>query len=374
MVVSEDPTPTGPQEQNSKVPWILAGVTCLAMLGGAGAFVRGQLSGDSGVAVCEEIRDGALSAQLSLNGDLTDAQYQEIRTQFEDSRNAGIREHGRTLIETVRGAQHTDPSGLPALMSTLMEHATGLQSACASEGVMFDLTGLNGNPQNPGSGLAYGPADPTKSGDPNRLRELAASGDPSAPANPNGPGNPNAPGGTASGGNAPGGTVPGGNDPGGNIPRNVPADPAQSVGPVTAAGSYAWPDGVTVYVEGVQLVDRKLGDRVPASTSLVKVTFTYRNTSPKPIDVDSVSWWLSVLYGPSLTRADTAEDDARKLSNTDQPTRIEAAGTVQLWQTYEVPDDSLSDLAIRATAPEVAGSTGTRQAYTFTDVEKVLRR
>jgi hypothetical protein len=374
MVVPEDPTVTEPEEPSAKVAWIVAGVAALTLLGGAGAFVYSQLSaGSSGVAVCEAIRDGRLSKSLALDGDLTDARYQQVRNQFEDSSNAGIREHGRTLIETVWRAQHTDPSGLPALMSTLAEHATGLQSACANQGVSFSLT-LNGDPADPGEGLAYGPVDPTKSGDPSRLRELAASGNPSTSANPNGPGNPNAPGGTAPGGTAPGGNDPGGNVPGGDIPRIIPTDPAQTVGPVTAAGSYSWPDGVTVYVEGVQLVNRNLGDRVPASTSLVKVTFTYRNTSPTPIDVASVSWWVSVLYGPNLTKADTAEDDANKLSNTDQHTRIEAAGTVLLWQTYEVPDNGLSALAVRATAPAVSGSTGTRQPYTFTDAEKVLRR
>jgi hypothetical protein len=389
MVVPEDPAVSEPavsqpavsepKAQHSKAPWVVAGVMSVALLGGAGAFVYGQLSSDSGVAVCEAIRDGRLSTKLGVDGDLADAQYREIRKQFEDSRNAGIREHGRTLIETVWRAQHADPSEVPALMSAMVEQATSLQSACATEGVILDLTGLTGDPQHPGAGTQSGLVDPNKSGDPNRLRELAASGNPSASVNPNAVGNPNAPGGNLPGGNLPGGNLPGGNepggnDPGGNIPGNVPADPAQSAGPVTSAGSYAWPDGVTVYLDGVQLVDRNLGVRVPASTSLVKVAFTYRNTSPRPIDVESVSWWVSMLYGPSLARADTAQDNANNLSNTDQPTRIEAAGTVQLWQTYEVPNDGLSALAIRATAPEVAGSTGTRRSYTFTGVEKVLRR
>jgi hypothetical protein len=324
--VADDPSATRPVKKHPAVRRVAGGVVAVALLGGAGAIAYGRMRPDSGVAACESMRDGRLATKLGVDGGLTEPQYQQIRRQFNESGNEEIRARGTRLIDTVWQVQHvgeTPGPGLPALMGPLVEHATALRSACAHEGVVFDLTGLGATAQPSGSG------GPNAAG--TGLPGVAASG-----------------------------------------------APAGAEGAAAVSTSYAWPDGMTVYLDGVQVVDRTVGRRIPASTSLVTVTCTYRNTAPRPIAVRSTAW-VTVLYGSDRTVADSAAAKltggaAKRLSNADRPARIEAGDGVQRRQTFLVPDEDLTLLAVRVQPPAVPGSTGARAPYTFTEVEKVLKR
>ncbi|GIE95561.1 hypothetical protein Ari01nite_30260 [Paractinoplanes rishiriensis] len=120
-----------------------------------------------------------------------------------------------------------------------------------------------------------------------------------------------------------------------------------------------------------------LGYEIPASKSLVKITFTFRNTTSGPIPIEAASQWLTLMYGPNRTEGESeagysSDDESEQLSNQDEPTRIAASGSVRMWRTFAVPTGGLTELAVRVDQPEVPGSTGMPAAYTFTEVEKLL--
>jgi len=68
------------------------------------------------------------------------------------------------------------------------------------------------------------------------------------------------------------------------------------------------------------------------------------------------------------------DNESKQLSNQDEPTRIAAGGSVRMWRTYAVPNDGLSMLAVRVDEPQVPGSTGVLEPYTFAEVERILKR
>ncbi|MFI0796049.1 hypothetical protein ACH4OY_25710 [Micromonospora rubida] len=147
------PQPAGfpaPPAKPSRKPIIVAAAAIVGVLalGTIGYVVwDGYIKEDSGVAVCKAIRDGKQmdgSAKDSDNGDdkLTEKEYRAARALFEDSRHDDIREHGTALIDIVwqmsKLPKGQEMSAL-AFIGPMGTHVSGLQTACADQGVIVDL-------------------------------------------------------------------------------------------------------------------------------------------------------------------------------------------------------------------------------------------
>jgi len=151
---SADPSWSGPQPpaapQAARVrmwPYVAAAVVAVLFAGGGlWMFYDRVIRTDSGIAACEamasnsQIVDGA---KVSGDEQLTEAQYRKLRNVFEDSRYDDIRDHGTKLIDVVWQVSNLgkDP-GLEALpyVGQLTEHMSGLQSACADQGIIIKTT------------------------------------------------------------------------------------------------------------------------------------------------------------------------------------------------------------------------------------------
>ncbi|GGM58107.1 hypothetical protein GCM10011608_48830 [Micromonospora sonchi] len=134
--------------KDNRVRLIAAGAAVLAVLviGVVGytvwdTFVRE----DSGVAACKAMSEGRQpdgSDDAGEDAKLTEAQYREARKVFEDSRHEKIREHGTALMDIVWQVDQLDDEealGALAFMGPLGTHMSGLQTACADQGVIVNL-------------------------------------------------------------------------------------------------------------------------------------------------------------------------------------------------------------------------------------------
>jgi hypothetical protein len=139
-----DPSQPQPQPpRRSLLPWLALAVT-LVVAGTGGWFIYDRvIRTDPGVAACEAMRDDEKPV-AGQDGDktMTESEYRELREVFEDSRHEDIRDHGTKLIDLVwQMSKMGEEPGLEALayVGPLTEHMTGLQSACADQGVIVDL-------------------------------------------------------------------------------------------------------------------------------------------------------------------------------------------------------------------------------------------
>jgi hypothetical protein len=122
----------------------------LVLLAGLGWVIYdGFLRKDPGIAACESIRDGqVITAGTDNDRTLSEEEYQAARVQFERSDRARIREHGTQLMDVVWNLSKVPPGQeMNALgyVGPLTNHAQGLQSACADEGIIFNLNDRLGN-------------------------------------------------------------------------------------------------------------------------------------------------------------------------------------------------------------------------------------
>ncbi|WP_148272183.1 hypothetical protein [Micromonospora maris] len=147
MAPPTGPAPTG-GTKDSRVRLIAAGAAVLSVLliGVVGYAVWDRyVREDSGVAACKAMSEGRQpdgSEDAGEDAKLTEAQYREARKVFEDSRHEKIREHGTALMDIVwQVDQMNDDEALGALafMGPLGTHMTGLQTACADQGVILNL-------------------------------------------------------------------------------------------------------------------------------------------------------------------------------------------------------------------------------------------
>lgn len=139
-----------PQHARGKVSawaWILLAVAVLVLAGGAWSVYDRVLRTDSGIAMCQAWRDG----DTTLGGEpkaaapkLLEADYLKIRDMFENSRHDDIRKHGTKLIDLIwQVMQFGDNPGMEALafIGPLTTEMTGLQSACADQGIVVTIAG-----------------------------------------------------------------------------------------------------------------------------------------------------------------------------------------------------------------------------------------
>ncbi|MFJ8691245.1 hypothetical protein [Micromonospora wenchangensis] len=135
-------------------PILLAATVALAVfvvLGFGGYAVYDQfIREDSGVAACKAMAAGkkmdgspkTTGGDTTVDKKMTEAEYRKARAIFEDSRYEKLREHGTAIVDVAWQMQGLDDdSGMAGLafMGPLGTHLSGLQSACADQGVIVDL-------------------------------------------------------------------------------------------------------------------------------------------------------------------------------------------------------------------------------------------
>ncbi|MFF3869095.1 hypothetical protein [Micromonospora sp. NPDC001898] len=139
--------PTPPVKPSYRPLIVVAAATVGVLAIGTIGYVvwDGYIKEDSGVAACKAMRDGKSpdgSADVGDDEKLTEAQYREAREVFEDSRHEKIREHGTALMDVawqVNQLPKGQEMGALAYMGPLTTHMSGLQTACADQGVIVDL-------------------------------------------------------------------------------------------------------------------------------------------------------------------------------------------------------------------------------------------
>ncbi|WP_203935000.1 hypothetical protein [Virgisporangium ochraceum] len=273
---------------------------------------------DPGVAACKAIRDGQVGPQDGTEGkEITETEYRAIRKQFADSRHDDIRDHGTKLVDVIWQIQQLpegEEMGALAFLGPMATHVTGLQSACADQGVEFTLT--------PGE-------------------DAGSSGDPSG-------------------------------------------EDATSASPVATEGSAAsaegrsvtFPDGITLTLDKVEQMPRRLASDLPADRAIVRVTWTFRNTSSEAVPLEPYSRYLTVLSGPNRVRGEaeagySTKNPDEQLQTSEEATRIAPGGSVTMFESSTVPAADLGDLTVQI-EPVAANENGAWEPYTFTDAETML--
>lgn len=130
---------------------VLAAVACGAAYV---AYDRNLILKDSGVKACEAMAGGdkMFAGKAGDGKKLTEAEYRQVRAVFEDSRYDDIRDHGTKLMDLAwQISKMGDNPGLEALayVGQVTEHMTGLQSACADQGIIVDLPAAAATPSGP---------------------------------------------------------------------------------------------------------------------------------------------------------------------------------------------------------------------------------
>lgn len=139
--------------RSRKLLWPLIALAVALVFAGSGiayAYNKGMIFKDSGIKACEALRDGGTKFNgTAQNKDpMTEAQYKQLRQVFADSRYDDIRNHGTKLLDIVwQVSQLTDGtdadsgSGFAVLayVGPLTTEMSGLQSACADQGIIVNL-------------------------------------------------------------------------------------------------------------------------------------------------------------------------------------------------------------------------------------------
>lgn len=147
------PQPTGfitatPPSAKDRKPLIVAATAFVAVLFlafGGYAVYDGFIKEDSGVAACKAMRDGKQadgSPKESDDDKMTEAEYREARGVFEDSRHEDIRKHGTALMDLawqISQLPEGQEMGAIAFIGPMGTHVSGLQTACADQGVIVNL-------------------------------------------------------------------------------------------------------------------------------------------------------------------------------------------------------------------------------------------
>ncbi|MCU7726115.1 hypothetical protein ODJ79_20510 [Actinoplanes sp. KI2] len=147
------PPPPEPARRPSRWPFLVLAAAFLVLAGGVWtAYSRALIFKDSGIKACETLRDGtrSLTGVARSTAKMTEPQYRQMRKVFEDSRYGDIRDHGTKLMDVIWAmSQATETGGgndsaavtgsALVYLPPLGEHLTGLQSACADQGIIINL-------------------------------------------------------------------------------------------------------------------------------------------------------------------------------------------------------------------------------------------
>jgi hypothetical protein len=121
---------------------VVAGAVALGVvvLGGLAVYTR-FVKEDSGIVACKAMRDDReTSMDPDGNGEFTEEEYKALREMFDDSTYKDIREHGQSLVDLVwEMSRIPDGDAAGDLIGRIAESATGLQTACADQGVVVNL-------------------------------------------------------------------------------------------------------------------------------------------------------------------------------------------------------------------------------------------
>ncbi|MEU6202427.1 hypothetical protein ABZ814_02390 [Micromonospora musae] len=143
----DQPPPAAPAGRSRKllITGIVSLVAVLAVVTAGVAVYDTFIREDFGVAVCKAMRDGKdILGNEERGGDdeMTEAEYREARELFEDSRHEDIREHGTALMDIawqVSNLPEDQGMGALAFLGAMGTHISGLQTACADQGVIVNL-------------------------------------------------------------------------------------------------------------------------------------------------------------------------------------------------------------------------------------------
>lgn len=143
----------------------------------------------------------------------------------------------------------------------------------------------------------------------------------------------------------------------------------------TEEGSFVeYPDGLVVRVARVEHADRGLSSDLAPDEELVKVTLELENTGDTAIPLERGMRRLEVLYGENRMPADSEPGyigngvDTSTQVNSEDPTQVAPGNTVEVFETAQVPESEMVQLAV-----QLRIDSGTRTSYTFTDVETLLQ-
>lgn len=138
-----------------RLPLVLAGAATLLVLGAGGWFGYDRfIKEDPGVAACKSLAAGdkTFDGKQADDKQMTEAEYRKLRAVFEQSRHDDIRDHGTKLMDVAWQVSKLGPEpGMEALayVGPLTEHMTGLQSACADQGVIVAFPNAAASPSAP---------------------------------------------------------------------------------------------------------------------------------------------------------------------------------------------------------------------------------
>lgn len=142
--------PPAPGQKRRWWPYVvLAASVVFAMSAAAYAYNQNLIFKDSGIAACEELaadgNKGLTGGKSTTDETMTEAQYRELRKVFAESRYDDIKDHGTKLIDVIWQVSQTTKGGDDAAMGALAylgpltTHMSGLQSACADQGIIVNL-------------------------------------------------------------------------------------------------------------------------------------------------------------------------------------------------------------------------------------------
>lgn len=127
------------------------------------------------------------------------------------------------------------------------------------------------------------------------------------------------------------------------------------------------PDGMTLRLATLEQLPDDWGANLPDGHTLVRVTLELENTGGEAIPLETTFMPMALLHGPNRQDADRGGgymDDGHDWSS-DNPRQLGAGETIEMFYTFEVPDDDLDELYVEATVDE-------HPPFIFTDAETLL--
>lgn len=133
-------TPGYPPQPRKRRGWtialcVLIGIAAFALGAAAKVVYRTYGPGaapDSGVQACKQLRDTPINQKGKQP--LTEKRYRDLRDKFQGSHDAAIRDNGTKLVDLAWQIGQDESKAL-VYMGPLMTAVTGLQTACANQGV-----------------------------------------------------------------------------------------------------------------------------------------------------------------------------------------------------------------------------------------------